>query len=327
MLYNALANWSDATHLGPNPMFNHTQRAYLCSMVLSSICILFVQCAPMPTHEPLEQPDAAYLESLFQENLRNSPEGSLKDIRAHNNPDSSVRLSLSASLPLAYILRWDWTGARWDAESQSHVFQNKLGYTVGLRTGYIGTIAMQMVACKDPEPIPDKWGWLPFRWGVREVKADHSFTEDTSIASRLIIEVWKAPDTLFGLGKSSGRAYCKLHVLYAALTQKAPDGREIKRSSIVLHGWVQYPGKSERKEWRASTSLAGGSLLPLTTPTQKLPSFHPTQWGAYASVILVRRPVQAFAHVDFAQMEPIELAYHVLHRLSGATSAYVVMDD
>lgn len=255
--------------------------------------------------------DASFFDSSFPKESGQSP---------------SVRVKLNAKETIAYLLRWNWKSATWSNTDKAYVFQNDLGYTIGLEEGYVGTTAMQMVACNSGADEFQKMGWLrllrTMDWGVRAAYADHAFTDDSSIVSEQRVEIiHQTQVVLFGRGPASGKEYCKVHVLYTPLTQEAPNGVRVKRSSAVLRGWYKSPGTSQKVKIDGFTPLTGGTLVMLSGP-DSIPNT-PSRYNAAVTVTLVRDAVKAFQGIHFKKLSSLEYSYKFLQQLSLGTTAHV----
>ncbi|TNE45291.1 MAG: hypothetical protein EP343_27135 [Deltaproteobacteria bacterium] len=287
-------------------------------VVMAALFVFVTHCGqPRGTDaEPQAQDSsvAAEQDRAIQENKDSSEEAS----KEQTPSVPSQRFSPQEDLDIQYSLRWSWEGATWDESSQSYVFKNDLGYMFGVKAGYVGIAAMQLVVCEDAREIQPTlgylWKWLPLRFGVRAAHADHNFTNDSSFAGNLIAERMLDPKVkLFGNAKASGSPYCQLHVLYVPLNQDASDGFKLKRSSIHFQGWYQAPNSLEKMALDAKVHLQGGGLVPL------YPSQQPTSPSSSMEVDVIRYPARSFQGIDPTKLVALEVAQKVLLQMSQTT--------
>lgn len=284
-------------------------------MCVGVVClVVFLDCTVPSSTLPSES------------SVSDSGAGQTPEERLETSSSSSFSLSLPAGSKLSYWLGWSWEGARWDDAQKAYIFENDLGVQFGLKAGYVGLAAMQLVACASEEAVPTM-GFRGFpwslRWGLPVARADHSFEDDSSRKGRTLVESMRtAKAQSFGESEASGRRYCKLHALYVPLS-KAPepdDGFVLEGSSVHLQGWYRKPGSTEKVDFSAKVHLPAGGLVPLLAWEASLPGLETSQG---TQIFLQRRPAMAFSGLSPDKLDTLTLAQKFLLQLAQTTKVFV----
>lgn len=276
-----------------------------------------VRCAPAPVAT-----DGPSLEIV----VASEPAASL-DASAADSPDKPTPVTQRFQPPqgavLTYELRWSWEGAVWSQADNAYIWRAPSGREVALEAGYVGLAAMQLVPCDASKEATKMGRWWPLTLG-RLAYADHAFTNDSSTASRLLVEIMIAggaslPQVAYGEGKASGGDYCQLHVLYGPLQQEAVDGFLLSRSSLFLRGWMRNSQAATKQPFASNLHLSIGGITALVVPLDKE--------AAGRTIVLTRFPAKAIAAVDASKdigsLSPLDFNYQFLLKLAQTTKAEV----